>query len=74
MDINRQEVTLKVADFGMARVGALYTAPKDSPFPVKWAAIEVLKYNRYTTKSGIILNSYISFSYNFLQTFGHSEL
>jgi hypothetical protein len=41
VDVTRQDLTLKVADFGMARVvDHIYQGHRDTPFPVKWSAPE----------------------------------
>ena len=39
--MTRQDLTLKVADFGMARVvDHIYQGHHNTPFPVKWSAPE----------------------------------
>lgn len=40
MDVTRQDLTLKVADFGMARINSVYQGKRDTPFPVKWSSPE----------------------------------
>ncbi|KAK7922552.1 hypothetical protein WMY93_009454 [Mugilogobius chulae] len=46
---------VKVADFGMARfvLDNDYTSSQGSKFPVRWSALEVIKYGRYTSKSDV---------------------
>lgn len=46
---------VKVGDFGLARfvLDDEYTASEGTKFPVKWAAPEVIDYNRFSTKSDV---------------------
>lgn len=44
-----------MADFGLARfvLDDEYTASEGTKYPVKWAAPEVINYNRFSTKSDV---------------------
>lgn len=44
-----------MADFGLARLTLddEYTASEGTKFPIKWAAPEVFKYARFSTKSDV---------------------
>eukprot|EP00041_Stephanoeca_diplocostata_P017981 m.372909 g.372909 ORF g.372909 m.372909 type:complete len:672 (-) comp20879_c0_seq1:254-2269(-) len=46
---------VKVGDFGLARfvLDDEYTASEGTKFPVKWAAPEVINFNRFSTKSDV---------------------
>jgi len=50
-----EDKVVKVADFGLARfvLDDEYTASEGTKFPVKWAAPEVINYNRFSTKSDV---------------------
>eukprot|EP00037_Helgoeca_nana_P025821 m.286312 g.286312 ORF g.286312 m.286312 type:complete len:704 (+) comp27051_c0_seq2:220-2331(+) len=50
-----EDHVVKVADFGLARfvLDDEYTASEGTKFPVKWAAPEVINYNRFSTKSDV---------------------
>jgi Protein tyrosine and serine/threonine kinase len=63
VDVTRQDLTLKVADFGMARVNTIYTAHRDTPFPVKWSAPEGMKTKRRSIKIKKQKSKYLCFIY-----------
>ncbi|XP_061423592.1 tyrosine-protein kinase SRK2-like [Lethenteron reissneri] len=48
-------LTCKVADFGLARVikDETYTAKLGSRFPIKWTAPEAINYNKFTSRSDV---------------------
>uniref|UniRef100_A0A5S6QA73 Tyrosine-protein kinase n=1 Tax=Trichuris muris TaxID=70415 RepID=A0A5S6QA73_TRIMR len=49
-----EEMTAKVADFGLARSADLIDAEDvNSKFPIKWTAPEALRYNKFTCKSDV---------------------
>lgn len=48
------QLTVKVADFGLSRlVKEDYYLSETVSLPVKWCAIEVLKFRKFTTKSDV---------------------
>ncbi|XP_046852033.1 cytoplasmic tyrosine-protein kinase BMX-like [Xenia sp. Carnegie-2017] len=48
-------LVVKVCDFGLSRfvIDDEYTASEGTKFPIKWAAPEVIMYNRFSSKSDI---------------------
>jgi predicted Ser/Thr protein kinase len=53
VDLGRQQMTLRVADFGMSRVCERFVAPANTLSPIKWSAPEVLSDRIYTSKSDV---------------------
>lgn len=49
-----EDLTLKIADFGMAREEHVYElSDRNGPIPIKWTAPEALASNRYTSKCDV---------------------
>lgn len=44
---------VKIADFGLSKQSPNYYKKKETEIPVKWSAVEVLKFGKYSTKSDV---------------------
>ncbi len=51
---NSKDIVVKISDLGMGKIGTTssYYA-KDSRFPVRWAAPEIIQYLKYSCKSDV---------------------